>query len=198
MDEDEVNLDDTEIWDPPALPEVTHEAAEVSDLPEAAPEALDPETAFEDAEFEAPEVDEVPRDDAEFEAPETTELAEVTPEAPANDFAHDEPVLETQSAEDLPGMSFEAEEIPEYLDDVETEVADVAEMETVGFDAPELDESIPEIEFAADVVDGALGDPDLSSPEVTTTFESPKFAVDDFPRQFPGPGWRTRGTYWMG
>lgn len=143
MDEDEVNLDDTEIWDPPALPEVTHEAAEVSELPEAAPEALDPETAFEDAEFEAPEVNEVARDAAEFEAPEVDELAEVTPEAPANDFAHDEPVLETQSAEDLPGMSFETEEIPESLDDVEIDVADLPEMETVNVEPFKYERRFP-------------------------------------------------------
>jgi hypothetical protein len=142
MDEDEVNSDDTEIWDSPEapdnLPEVTHEApeTEVAELPEATheapeadpvpeftPEAPDPETAFEDPEFEAGEAD---------------ELTEVTPsEVASDDFAHDRPEFETVPAEDLPGLSFETEEIPEYLDDVGTEVADVAEMETVSIPVPE-------------------------------------------------------------
>lgn len=136
MDEDEVNNDETEFWDAPELPDhfedPEHEAPEVAELPEVDHAAPDTEaTELPDLTHVAGET-ETDFEDVVTETAEATELAEVNlSEVSRDDFAHEPAVFETVPAEDLPGMSFEADEIPEYLDDVATDVPDLPEVENV-------------------------------------------------------------------
>ena len=142
------------------VPEITHETPEADPVPEMTlatadladlvelPEPADipeadglPEADFADApeadglpeaDFaDAPEADGLP--EADFaDAPEADPVPEFTAEESADDFAHESPVLQADPAEDLPGLSFEETEGPDLdFGEPETEVADIAEMESI-------------------------------------------------------------------